>query len=103
MNKEEKTQTIEELKGKISGATNFYLANTQGLNVDEVNQLRRLCFENDIEMRMAKNTFIFKALESIARWIEFGLTVVDPSRRGLKLARRPRFAVGANHVSDLLE
>ena len=67
MNKAEKTQEIEDLKDKFSKASNFYIANTEGLTVLEVNQLRRLCFENDIEMRVAKNTLVYKALEVINR------------------------------------
>ena len=63
MNKTEKTQAIEDLKEKFSKAQNFYLANTEGLTVHEVNQLRRICYENGVEMRVAKNTLIYKALE----------------------------------------
>ncbi len=51
------------MKEKFSKATNFYLADTGGLSVKEVNALRRLCHENGIEMRVAKNTLVYKALE----------------------------------------
>src|SRR6185295_14803701 len=48
---------------KFSKATNFYVANTEGLTVKEVNSLRRICYENGVEMQVAKNTLIYKALE----------------------------------------
>ena len=63
MNREEKQQVIDDLKKKFSEATNFYVADTSGLTVLEVNALRRICFESGIEMRVAKNTLIYKALE----------------------------------------
>lgn len=64
MNKADKTQIIEELKDKFSKASAFYIADTGGLTVQEVNKLRRLCFESGVEMRVAKNTLIYKALEA---------------------------------------
>ncbi len=63
MNKEEKQLIIDDLKKKFSEAKNFYVADTSGLTVQDVNALRRLCFESGIEMRVAKNTLIYKALE----------------------------------------
>ncbi|GIV34204.1 MAG: 50S ribosomal protein L10 [Chitinophagales bacterium] len=65
MNREEKQQIIEELKKKFSESPNFYVADTSGLTVGEINALRRLCYESRVEMRVAKNTLIYKALEVI--------------------------------------
>jgi len=42
------------------------------LTVEQVNNLRKLCFENDIEMRVIKNTLAKKALESAAEEKNFG-------------------------------
>jgi large subunit ribosomal protein L10 len=61
----EKTEVIELLKEKFSQYSNFYITNTESLTVDQVSKLRRLCFEKNIEMKVAKNTLIKKALESI--------------------------------------
>ncbi|HXH18417.1 MAG TPA: 50S ribosomal protein L10 [Chitinophagales bacterium] len=72
MNKTEKTQVIEELKEKFSRASNFYVADTGGLTVQEVNALRKLCYENGVEMRVAKNTLIYKALEATNKHSEIG-------------------------------
>lgn len=61
----EKAQAIEVLKEKFSQYDNFYVTNTESLSVAQVNQLRRTCFEKGVEMKVAKNTLIRKALESI--------------------------------------
>jgi large subunit ribosomal protein L10 len=61
----EKNAAIEVLKEKFSQYDNFYLTNTESLSVAQVNTLRRTCFEKGIEMKVAKNTLIKKALESI--------------------------------------
>lgn len=60
-----KAEAIEILKEKFSQYDNFYLTNTESLSVAEVNTLRRTCFEKGVEMKVAKNTLIRKALESI--------------------------------------
>lgn len=60
----QKNEAIEVLKGKFSQYENFYVTNTESLTVDQVSKLRRLCFEKNVEMKVAKNTLIKKALES---------------------------------------
>jgi large subunit ribosomal protein L10 len=56
---------IEVLKDKFSQYNNFYVTNTETLTVDQVSKLRRICFSKKVEMKVAKNTLIKKALESI--------------------------------------
>jgi len=60
----QKNEAIEVLKGKFSQYDNFYITNTESLTVEQVSNLRRLCFEKNVEMKVAKNTLIKKALES---------------------------------------
>lgn len=60
----QKNEAIEVLKSKFTQYENFYITNTESLTVDQVSKLRRLCFEKNIEMKVAKNTLIRKALES---------------------------------------
>jgi len=60
----QKNEAIEVLKGKFSQYDNFYITNTESLTVAQVSKLRRLCFEKNVEMKVAKNTLIKKALES---------------------------------------
>jgi large subunit ribosomal protein L10 len=60
----QKNEAIEVLKGKFAQYSNFYITNTESLTVEQVSKLRRLCFEKNVEMKVAKNTLIRKALES---------------------------------------
>jgi len=65
MTKDQKNEVIEVLKGKFSQYNNFYVTDTESLTVSQVGKLRRACFSKDVEMKVAKNTLIKKALESL--------------------------------------
>lgn len=65
MTKDQKNEVIELLKGKFSQFSNFYIADTESLTVEQVGKLRRACFDKNVEMKVAKNTLIKKALESL--------------------------------------
>ena len=65
MTKQEKNDVIEVLKGKFTQYNNFYITDTESLSVEQVTNLRRHCFDKQVEMKVAKNTLIKKALESI--------------------------------------
>lgn len=65
MTKDQKNEVIEVLKGKFSQYNNFYITDTESLTVEQVTKLRRACFNKNVEMKVAKNTLIKKALESL--------------------------------------
>jgi large subunit ribosomal protein L10 len=65
MTKQEKNEVIELLKGKFSQYNNFYITDTESLTVAQVGKLRNVCFDKQVEMKVAKNTLIKKALESL--------------------------------------
>jgi len=65
MTKDQKNEVIELLKGKFSQYNNFYVTDTESLTVQQVGKLRRACFDKKVEMKVAKNTLIKKALESL--------------------------------------
>lgn len=65
MTKQEKNEVIDVLKEKFSQYNNFYITNTESLSVAQIGKLRRVCFDKNIEMKVAKNTLIRKALESL--------------------------------------
>lgn len=65
MTKQDKNQIIAQLKGKFEQYSNFYITDTDRLSVADVNKLRRECFSKNIEMKVAKNSLIRKAMESI--------------------------------------
>ena len=65
MTKQEKNEVIAVLKEKFSQYNNFYITDTESLSVEQVSNLRRTCFNKQVEMKVAKNTLIRKALESL--------------------------------------
>ncbi len=65
MTKQEKNEVIEVLKGKFSQYNNFYITDTESLSVAQIGKLRNHCFNKQVEMKVAKNTLIKKALESL--------------------------------------
>jgi large subunit ribosomal protein L10 len=65
MTKEQTNEVIDILKEKFSQYNNFYITDTESLTVAQAGKLRRYCFDKNVEMKVAKNTLIRKALESI--------------------------------------
>ena len=65
MTREEKAQIIAELTDKLNENSHFYITDTSGLTVAEVNKFRRMCFQEGVEYRIVKNTLIQKALENL--------------------------------------
>ncbi len=65
MTKDQKNEVIEVLKEKFSQYNNFYVTDTESLSVEQVGKLRRACFNKQVEMKVAKNTLIKKALEAL--------------------------------------
>lgn len=63
MTKAEKTVAIEELAEKFADSKYFYVTDCSELNVETINNLRRKCFENGIQLKVVKNSLIKKALE----------------------------------------
>ncbi|MGC8749352.1 50S ribosomal protein L10 [Hydrotalea sp.] len=65
MTKEQKNEVIELLKEKFSQYNNFYVTDTESLSVEQIGKLRKACYDKKVEMKVAKNTLIKKALEAI--------------------------------------
>ena len=65
MTKDQKNEVIELLKDKFSQYNNFYVTDTESLTVEQVVKLRRACFDKKVEMKVAKNTLIKKAMEAL--------------------------------------
>ncbi len=65
MTKDQKNEVIELLKDKFSQYNNFYVTDTESLTVAQVGKLRRACFDKKVEMKVAKNSLIKKALEAL--------------------------------------
>lgn len=65
MTKEQKIQLVQELTETFKTYPNFYIADTGGMSVADVNDLRRKCHENSVKMQVVKNTLIQKALMNL--------------------------------------
>ncbi len=65
MTREEKAAEVAELKSKFENSSNFYITDSSALTVADVSEFRGMCHEKGIEFRVAKNTLIKKALESM--------------------------------------
>lgn len=65
MTKAQKNEVIELLKEKFSQYNNFYVTDTESLTVEQIGKLRSACFNKQVEMKVAKNTLIRKALEQL--------------------------------------
>jgi large subunit ribosomal protein L10 len=61
----QKNEVVEILKEKFNQYSNFYITDTESLDAAQVSTLRRHCFNKQVEMKVAKNTLIKKALESL--------------------------------------
>jgi large subunit ribosomal protein L10 len=63
MRREDKNLLIDKLTEQINQYPHFYLADISELNAEVTSNLRRKCFEKQIELVVVKNTLFIKALE----------------------------------------
>lgn len=64
MNRTDKTAAIEELKETFANNQFIYFADSSSMTVEQINGLRRLCFDQGVTVKVVKNTLAKKALES---------------------------------------
>jgi large subunit ribosomal protein L10 len=60
----QKVQTVEDLSHLFQEAKGIYLADFTGLNVEQVNDLRRTFFKQQVVYKVVKNTLIRHACEN---------------------------------------
>ena len=65
MTREEKGVLIDSLAEKLENTTHFYIADTGGMTVAQVNNFREMCFKKGVEYKVVKNTIIRKALDKL--------------------------------------
>jgi len=63
MKKEDKFQIIEDLTVALQNCNSIYLTDTSDLDVETINNLRRLCFRRNVTLKVVKNTLLTKAME----------------------------------------
>jgi len=61
----QKRDIVESIVQKINENGHFYITDIEALNAEDTSNLRRKCFENDIEIVVVKNTLFKKAIEQI--------------------------------------
>ena len=64
MTREEKSQVIQDLTGKLADNPVIYLADISGLNAADTSDLRRACFKANVKLAVVKNTLLSKAMET---------------------------------------
>ena len=70
MKKEEKGVIIDQLSKKLNDYKYIYITDVSNLNAQKTSDLRRAFFKDGIEMEIAKNTLIEKAIERTGK--DFG-------------------------------
>ena len=78
MTREEKNQIIDSLVEMLSSNSSFYIADISTLPSDKTSKLRRLCFNRNVGLKVAKNSLIKKALGKI----EGNFTEMIPTLKG---------------------
>lgn len=68
MDKSEKTEMVSQIKDQFSNASAFYLVDYNGVNVEEINGLRREFIKEDVNYKVYKNTLVKKALEELGEY-----------------------------------
>lgn len=58
-NLQRKQAIVEQLTKKLNNK-HFYITNSEGLSVQQINELRKLCYEKDIHYQVIKNTLLKK-------------------------------------------
>ncbi len=66
MNKQEKDKVIEQLREKFDNSSYIYFTDASAMTVEQVTKLRRICFQQGIEMTVVKNTLAKKAMERLS-------------------------------------
>jgi len=70
MTRDQKSQVIAELTDKLKENQYFYITDTSGLTVAEINRFRQLCYNQGVQYKVFKNTLIRKALENVEADVE---------------------------------
>lgn len=65
MTKEQKNQFVDDLAVTLSSAAVIYLADTSELNSETTSNLRRMCYKQNVQMSVVKNSLLKKAFERI--------------------------------------
>ena len=65
MRREYKDKLIDSIAEQLKEYPHFYVADISELNAEQTAELRRTCFEKEVELKVVKNTLFEKALEKV--------------------------------------
>lgn len=80
MTRQEKASIIEELTELFKNNPNYYLTDSSGLTVAQINAFRRLCYDKGLDYRVFKNTLVKKALENVE--VDYASNGLDEALKG---------------------
>ena len=63
MRKEDKSKLIDQVTEEINSWSHLYFTDIAGLNAEDSSNLRRKCFESDVQLVVVKNTLLKIALD----------------------------------------
>ena len=63
LNREEKAAVIEEVSAQVAQAVSIVLAESRGLTVEKITQLRKQARESGVYLRVLKNTLVRRAVK----------------------------------------
>lgn len=68
MNKEQKAESVKEIKELIESSEALYFTDFAGLTVENVNELRKEFFKSDLKYKVVKNTLTTRALKESEKY-----------------------------------
>jgi large subunit ribosomal protein L10 len=71
MDKNQKIESVEEIKSLVEKATGIYLVDYAGVDVADINQLRRGFLQEGVTYKVFKNTLMKRAFKEIGGFDEF--------------------------------
>lgn len=71
MDKNQKVESVAQIKSLIEEATGIYLVDYSGVNVEDINQLRRGFLKEDVTYKVFKNTLLKRAFQDIGGYEDF--------------------------------
>ncbi len=71
MDKNEKVESVSQIKSLIEKSTGFYLVDYSGVNVEDINQLRREFLKEGVTYKVFKNTLLKRAFAEVEGFEEF--------------------------------
>lgn len=87
LTKDQKSEIVAEIAGKLQGSTTVYLTNPVGLTVAQSNELRRRFREANIEFKVLKNTLVRLAMQRLGGYDEIFDQLNGPT--GVAFAEEP--------------